>query len=75
MMARGKVAFLIASIAQGAGIFTNGEIYMVIIWAAMLCTIIGPIGTGIIVKSMAIQQQTETKPLLPGAAEDQTSDL
>lgn len=56
MMARGEVAFLIASIAQSAGIFANDEIYMVIIWAAMLCTIIGPIGTGIVVKTMAVHQ-------------------
>ncbi|KAG6878143.1 hypothetical protein C0993_011561 [Termitomyces sp. T159_Od127] len=56
MMARGEVAFLIASIAQSAGIFANSEIYMVIIWAAMLCTVIGPIGTGIVVKTLAVHR-------------------
>ncbi|KAG6887203.1 hypothetical protein C0992_000118, partial [Termitomyces sp. T32_za158] len=53
MVARGEVAFLIASIAQSAGIFANSEIYAVIVWAAVLCTVVGPIGTGVVVKAMA----------------------
>jgi hypothetical protein len=51
MIARGEIGYLIASLAQSRGIFssTNGEssdIYLVIIWAISICTLIGPIAVG-----------------------------
>jgi Kef-type K+ transport system membrane component KefB len=64
MIARGEIGFLIASLSQSSGTLTlrdpvltgNGsssdEILLVIIWAVVLCTIIGPIGVGIVVKRL-----------------------
>lgn len=49
MVARGEVAFLIASIADSQGIFAESEVYMIVMWAALLCTVIGPIGVGVMV--------------------------
>ena len=63
MIARGEIGFLIASLSQSSGTLTlqdpdraengplNDEIFLVIVWAVVLCTIIGPIGVGIIVRS------------------------
>ncbi|CAG8948600.1 unnamed protein product [Penicillium salamii] len=56
MVARGEVGYLIASIAESQGIFSDGlsegpsEIYLVVIWAISLCTLIGPILVGTLVK-------------------------
>lgn len=54
MVARGEVAFLIASVADSQGIFKTesgdqSEIYTIVMWAALLCTIAGPIGVGMMV--------------------------
>ena len=65
MTARGEIGFLIASIGATHGIFSvgsdsepssnltlvaNEELYLVVIWAIVLCTIIGPIGAGGLVR-------------------------
>lgn len=63
MTARGEIGFLISSLAEATGIFranTNGgqtgeieqasEIFLVITWAIMLCTFLGPLCTGLLVK-------------------------
>ncbi|KAI5777351.1 Sodium/hydrogen exchanger family-domain-containing protein [Geopyxis carbonaria] len=52
MVARGEVAFLIASVADAEGIFDGGEggLYLVVMWAAMLCTVVGPMGVGALVR-------------------------
>lgn len=58
MTARGEIGFLIASLAETTGLFassskpSNGssEIYLVVTWAIVLCTIIGPLGVGTLVK-------------------------
>lgn len=53
MIARGEIGYLIASLAQSKGIFSNGgtadgssDIYLVIIWAITICTLVGPIAVG-----------------------------
>ncbi|KAI5816269.1 Sodium/hydrogen exchanger family-domain-containing protein [Pyronema omphalodes] len=47
MVARGEIAFLIASVAQSQGVFeTNQELYLLVVWAAMVCTIAGPMAVG-----------------------------
>ncbi|KAF6228507.1 hypothetical protein HO133_008237 [Letharia lupina] len=54
MMARGEIGFLIAALAESTGIFASHDdsaaredsgstIYLVVIWAVVLCTIIGPV--------------------------------
>lgn len=58
MVARGEVAFLIASVAQGSGIFeTAEELYLVVIWAAMVCTIVGPLGVGTLVRRVKLLEK------------------
>jgi hypothetical protein len=64
MIARGEIGFLIASLSQSSGTLTlkknNGpdtqgsgeEVFLVIVWAVVLCTIIGPVGVGIIVRRL-----------------------
>jgi hypothetical protein len=58
MTARGEIGFLIASLAETTGLFASSpkpstgssEIYLVVTWAIVLCTIIGPLGVGTLVK-------------------------
>ncbi|KAI9670712.1 MAG: hypothetical protein M1817_003821 [Caeruleum heppii] len=60
MTARGEIGFLIASIAESNGMFAlkekgfpgqgSSNMYLIIIWAIVLCTIIGPIAVGTLVK-------------------------
>lgn len=56
MVARGEVGYLIASLAQSQGMFSKGssgetsDIYLVIIWAISICTLVGPICVGTLVK-------------------------
>jgi len=64
MIARGEIGFLIASLSQSSGTLTlrhrdgmetqnsGEEIFLVIVWAVVLCTISGPIGVGIIVRRL-----------------------
>ncbi|KAK5042902.1 hypothetical protein LTR84_012018 [Exophiala bonariae] len=52
MVARGEIGFLISALAESNGIFgdePNGPIFLVVTWAIMLCTIIGPLIVGILV--------------------------
>ncbi|TVY30980.1 hypothetical protein LHYA1_G000214 [Lachnellula hyalina] len=58
MTARGEIGFLIASLAETTGLFASSpqqssgssEIYLVVTWAIVLCTIIGPLGVGMLVR-------------------------
>ena len=69
MMARGEIGFLIAALAESTGIFVSqqeqsasrendgSEIYLVAIWAIVLCTVIGPVSVGLLVKRVKKLQQ------------------
>ncbi|KAJ5492524.1 Na+/H+ antiporter, partial [Penicillium diatomitis] len=59
MIARGEIGYLIASVAESGGLFAqpekgdsggDSEIYLIVIWAITLCTIIGPVCVGTLVK-------------------------
>lgn len=59
MTARGEIGFLIASLAETTGVFSSdistepsksSEIYLIATWAIVLCTIIGPLSVGMLVK-------------------------
>ncbi|KAH8919857.1 Sodium/hydrogen exchanger [Atractiella rhizophila] len=58
MVARGEIGFLISSLADSRAIFSNSEggdgesdqIFLIIIWAIMVCTIVGPLSVGLLVK-------------------------
>ena len=64
MIARGEIGFLIASLSQSSDTLTlrrrddtdiehSGEdLFLVITWAVVICTITGPLGVGLIVKRL-----------------------
>jgi hypothetical protein len=64
MVARGEVGYLIASIAESQGIFSgsssegSSDIYLVVIWAISLCTLIGPVLVGTLVRRVKKLQQS-----------------
>ena len=53
MTARGEIGFLVSAIASSNGIFgsdPSSEVFLVVTWAILLCTIAGPIGVGLLVR-------------------------
>ncbi|KAI0969557.1 Sodium/hydrogen exchanger family-domain-containing protein [Xylaria arbuscula] len=58
MVARGEIGFLISSMAESQGVFRRpdedassaSELFLIVTWAIFLCTILGPICTGLLVK-------------------------
>ena len=79
MMARGEIGFLIAALAQSRGIFaaqneesgiredSGSTIYLVVMWAIVLCTVIGPVSVGLLVRRVKrLQQQRRER----GGGED-----
>ncbi|OJJ07850.1 hypothetical protein ASPVEDRAFT_47050 [Aspergillus versicolor CBS 583.65] len=62
MTARGEIGYLIASLAESNGIFGDtsqgsSETYLVVVWAISLCTLVGPIAVGTLVKRVKTLQQ------------------
>ncbi|TQN64961.1 Na(+)/H(+)-K(+) antiporter GerN [Colletotrichum shisoi] len=57
MVARCEIGYLISALAESTGIFSGGtgapdqpsELFLMVTWAITLCTIIGPIGVGLLV--------------------------
>lgn len=67
MTARGEIGFLIASLAETTGLFASSQqssgssdIYLVVTWAIVLCTIIGPLGVGTLVRRVRRLQSGES---------------
>ena len=68
-MARGEIGFLIAALAESKGIFASRDeisaeedggsrIYLVVTWAVVLCTVIGPVSVGFLVRRVKkVQRQ------------------
>ncbi|QDS70207.1 hypothetical protein FKW77_006882 [Venturia effusa] len=55
MVSRGEIGFLISSLADSNGIFSTGgnnDIFLIVTWAIVLCTLIGPIAVGLLVKRL-----------------------
>ncbi|KAE8387035.1 Sodium/hydrogen exchanger family-domain-containing protein [Aspergillus alliaceus] len=63
MVSRGEVGYLIASLAESKGIFGtssgghSSETYLVVVWAISLCTLLGPICVGTLVKRVKALQR------------------
>ncbi|KAL4947329.1 Sodium/hydrogen exchanger family-domain-containing protein [Aspergillus filifer] len=62
MVARGEIGYLIASLAESNGIFGDTsqgstETYLIVVWAISLCTLVGPISVGTLVKRVKTLQQ------------------
>lgn len=55
MVSRGEIGFLISSLADSNGIFSTGgndDIFLIVTWAIVLCTVVGPVGVGLLVKRL-----------------------
>jgi hypothetical protein len=61
MVARGEIGFLVSAIAQSNGIFSSirpdsssagavQDLFLIVTWAIVLCTVIGPFTVGLIVR-------------------------
>jgi Kef-type K+ transport system membrane component KefB len=64
MVSRGEIGFLISSVAEANGVFGKGadsEEFLVVTWAILLCTLIGPITVGLLVKRVKRLQQAERR--------------
>jgi hypothetical protein len=70
MVSRGEIGFLIASVAESNGVFTlhdppdggsSGDLYLIVIWAITLCTIIGPISVGALVRRVKTLQRQRSQ--------------
>lgn len=64
MVARGEIGFLISSIAESKGVYrandepdsgTVSKLFLIVSWAIVLCTIIGPLCVGVFIR--IIQQK------------------
>jgi hypothetical protein len=49
MTTRGEIGFLVAAVGQSITVLDPEDVYLVVIWAVVLCTLLGSIGVGIIV--------------------------
>ncbi|KAI1427863.1 Sodium/hydrogen exchanger family-domain-containing protein [Xylaria sp. FL1777] len=69
MVARGEIGFLISSMAESQGVFRHAdedaseasELFLIVTWAIFLCTILGPLCTGILVRRIRrLEKATES---------------
>ena len=61
MVSRGEIGLLVAQIAHDPeSSLLEDDAYIIVIWAILLCTLIGPIGTGVVVKRWNKWLQTNT---------------
>ncbi|KAK7419756.1 hypothetical protein QQX98_003128 [Neonectria punicea] len=70
MTARGEIGFLISSIAESKRVFSSSdtesnassEIFLIVTWAIVLCTILGPLAVGLLVRRVKkLEQRVEKK--------------
>ncbi|KAI0467524.1 Sodium/hydrogen exchanger [Xylaria cf. heliscus] len=68
MVARGEIGFVISSMAESQGVFRRrdenpseaSKLFLIVTWAIFVCTIIGPICTGLLVRRIkGLEQATE----------------
>ena len=71
MVARGEIGFLISSLAESYGVFSDppkdgasrseepSRIYLIVTWAIMTCTIVGPLSVGLLVRRVKRLQLAE----------------
>ena len=65
MVARGEIGFLISAIAESRGFFSSArgdgssELFLIVTWAIMLCTIAGPIAVGLLTRRVRRLQEME----------------
>ncbi|KAL9084514.1 MAG: hypothetical protein Q9165_008017 [Trypethelium subeluteriae] len=56
MVARGEIGFLVSSLAASNGIFDSSgysaDVFLIVTWAIVLCTILGPVAVGLLMRKM-----------------------
>jgi Kef-type K+ transport system membrane component KefB len=79
MCARGEIGFLISGVAESNGVFSgsgetssNGpsDIFLVVTWAIVLCTILGPLGVGLSVRRVKKLEEQKNRRHGEGAGRD-----
>ena len=79
MVARGEIGFLISSLANSQGLLSaisskgspsqdeSNPIFLVVTWAIVLCTIIGPVTVGLLVRRLkALEKRAEAEASVEG---------
>lgn len=69
MCARGEIGFLISGVAESKGVFSAlgetskepSDIFLVVTWAIVLCTIAGPLGVGLSVRRVKKLQERRNR--------------
>lgn len=65
MVSRGEIGFLISSVAEANGVFGgqggNDDEFIIVTWAILLCTLVGPITVGILVRRVKRLQEMERR--------------
>ena len=63
MTARGEIGFLISSVAESNNVFasesdtrSSSDIFLIVTWAIVLCTILGPLAVGLLVRRVKALQ-------------------
>ena len=64
MTTRGEIGFLIAAVGQSHDILVPDEIYLIVIWAIVLCTLAGPVGVGIIARRLKNTNDAQRRHIL-----------
>jgi Kef-type K+ transport system membrane component KefB len=65
MVARGEIGFLISAIAESGGVFStagkgmSSDLFMIVTWAIMLCTIGGSLAVGLLTRRVRRLQELE----------------
>jgi hypothetical protein len=81
MIARGEIGFLISSVAESNDIFRGftpsstssgeaSEIFLIITWAIVLCTVTGPLCVGLLVRRVKKLEAESAAPQIEGAKRD-----
>ncbi|KAI1273940.1 Sodium/hydrogen exchanger family-domain-containing protein [Xylaria sp. FL0933] len=69
MVVRGEIGFLISSLAESQGVFRHAdedpsgasELFLIVTWAIFLCTILGPLCAGLLVRHIKrLEKATES---------------
>jgi hypothetical protein len=67
MVARGEIGFLISSVAEANGVYRadnedqgeSSKLFLVVTWAILICTILGPLTVGLLVRRLKRLQEAE----------------
>lgn len=52
MTTRGEIGFLISAVGQSSGLLVPEDVYLIVQWGIVLCTLAGPIGVGLVVRKI-----------------------